>query len=147
MKIFTDDFLHRFRRLDDPPSAFEAALAGPWEVEEAAGGFMVMTAGGRAAARCEERVTAHLMAACLPGLGRRDLFSIVDGRAGPELRRAGETLAWLSPNARDLAPALHVGDCLLRSPQALAHLLEAAGSTALEGAGSVLARRLGIGCG
>jgi hypothetical protein len=42
-----------------------------------------------------------------------------------------------------LVEALHVLGCLLRSPDALANLLEAAGGVALERAGAVLVGRVG----
>jgi hypothetical protein len=41
-----------------------------------------------------------------------------------------------------VAQALHLLQCIERSPAALAALLEAAGCTAIEQAGQILARRL-----
>ena len=37
VNAFTADFLDRLLEVDQPATAAEAAVAGPWEVEEAAG--------------------------------------------------------------------------------------------------------------
>lgn len=148
---FAPEFLAWMDRRDEPSTVGEADAAGPWTVRpHPDGGYAVM----RAAERLEEgdrpagvfrRIeTARLMAAVLPGTGRDAELHLrsheepagypVDGADGREghIRLFDE----------GLVAALNVADSLVRSPEALAWLLEAAGRITLEHAGRILARRL-----
>ena len=58
------------------------------------------------------------------------------------LEAGGEVVAHLAYFDEKLVDALHVLECVLRSPEALAHILEAAGTVALERAGAILSGRV-----
>lgn len=150
LRVFTEEALERLRLDDEPPTAAEAELAGPWRIERlAAGGWGAFRRGDREAGRpplgrFADRHLALLAAAVLPGLGRAGGFRVEPeaAEAGYPLRRDGIEIGSLEVFLADLAPALDVVDAFLRSPPALALLLEAAGPTALERAGRELGLRL-----
>ncbi|HEY4561857.1 MAG TPA: hypothetical protein VIJ36_02705, partial [Thermoanaerobaculia bacterium] len=80
---FSASFLHRFNQQDEPPTAGEADVAGPWHVEEIPGdGFGLFRAGeslerGFAPyAVFRGRWLALLAAAVLPGTGRDAAFRL-----------------------------------------------------------------------
>jgi hypothetical protein len=151
LTLLTAEALERLRRADEPPTAAEAELSGPWRVRALPGGagFGVFRRGDQEAGDpplgCfAGRHLALLAAAALPGLGRAAVF-----RVGPEagvqgypLLREGVEVGALGVFLADLAPALDALEAVLRSPPALALLLEAAGPTALERAGRELGLRL-----
>lgn len=150
LKVFTEEALDCLRRGDEPPTAGEAELSGPWRVARlAGGGYGVFRRGDEEAGqpplgRFAGRHLALLAAGALHGLGRGTTF-----RVGPEAReegypllRQGVEVGSLAVFLADLAPALDAFDAMLRSPPALALLLEAAGPTALERAGRELGLRL-----
>lgn len=129
-------------------------MAGPWRAVRSArtGEYDVVRRGDLEAgieplARFSERQLALLAAAALPAVGRAPAFRVVpemqDGRY--PILREGEPGGSLSVFLTDLAPALDLLIAVMRSPAALALLLEAAGGTALERAGRELALRLGVG--
>lgn len=151
LRVFTEEALERLRRTDEPPTAAEAELSGPWRVRELPGGdgFGVFRRGDEEAGdpplgRFAGRHLALLAAAALPGLGRASGFRVgpEGGDAGYPLLREGVEVGALGVFLADLAPALDALEALLRSPPALALLLEAAGPTALERAGRELGLRL-----
>ena len=146
---FTRPFLQRLGELDEPPSAGEADVAGPWNVEEIPGfGFGLFRAGERAgrsrpAAVFDRRPVALLAAAVLPGTGRDAAFRLHKnaGAAGYAVESAGEVAGHVALFDERLVDALHVVEMIVRSPEALANLLEGAGALALERAGSILGSR------
>lgn len=146
--VFTDRALSGLGRRDEPPTAGEAELSGPWRVVTLDDGDLGLfrpgdaEAGGEPLVRVGDRQTALLAAAALPALGRRGRYrldEVADGGRYTLWRRgidAGSAAVFLT----ELAAALDGLEALVRSPEALALVLEAAGSTALEQAG----RRLGL---
>jgi len=148
---FNDDFLKRIGERDEPPTASEADVAGPWTIEPLLGGGFALfrsgegsARGSRATAVFRERPQALLAAAVLPGTGREAFFRLGSEptpNGYPLLNLAGETAGALRHFDQPLAAALHVVETLLRSPEALANLLEAAGGLALERAGAILDQR------
>jgi len=91
-----------------------------------------------------DRAHALLAAAILPGTGRDAAFRLATEPelAGYPLRApGGEIAGHLHLFDESLTDALHVVETLVRSPEALANLLEAAGSIALERAGAILDAR------
>lgn len=144
---FSRRYLQRVLERDQPPTAPQAAVAGPWEVAPVQGGrWAVWRLGeeGRAepAAVLDEEQDALLLAAVLPGSA--DATVVLDPRRGPDGYRvrvdgrdAGR-LAWFDPA---LAAALAVARRVVASPRCLASLLDAAGHDALEHAGRLLAGR------
>jgi hypothetical protein len=168
---FTADFLNRLDEAGEPDGAHEADAAGPWAVRPVSyrggTGFALLRewesleAGDVPCAIFRRREAALLAAAVLPATGREPLFRLdtePDADGFPLLacpaagdasgaRAAGAAQASLpAGHLRDfdesLAGALHVAAALVRSPTALARLLEAAGHVALEQAGRILDRRI-----
>ena len=149
---FSSSFLQSFLERDEPPTAGEADLAGPWRIEEIPGrGFGLFRAGegsarrGRPAAVFPDRWLALLAAAVLPGTGRDPLLTL---RKDAEAQGFGVALddgtvaghfALFDENLRD---AMNTAIALLRSPESLAWLLEAAGPLALERCGAILDERV-----
>ncbi|HZF07213.1 MAG TPA: hypothetical protein VFE33_00330 [Thermoanaerobaculia bacterium] len=149
---FSTEFLRRLDEMDEPPSAAEADVAGPWKIEICPdGGYALLrqgeslARGDRPAGTFERRETAFLAAAILPSRGRDPLYRL----RGEETPRGfalegarGETAGHLEYYDPDAAAALHVAESLLRSPEALARLLEAAGRVALLRAGKIVFERV-----
>jgi hypothetical protein len=147
---FTRPFLEKLGEVDEPPTAGEADVAGPWTVEEIANvGFGLFRAGEgwsrgfRPAAVFFLRPVALLAAAVLPGTGRDAAFRLHRdaGPAGYAVESAGRIAGHLPLFDERLVDALHVVEMIVRSPESLAALLEAAGALALERAGAILEER------
>ncbi|HET9209009.1 MAG TPA: hypothetical protein VFR03_01350 [Thermoanaerobaculia bacterium] len=152
---FEDGFLRRFRQEDEPASAAEADVAGPWRVEPAS------TSDGREAfalwrlgehprygdspsALFLDRSTALLAAAVRPFVGRESFYELGKDRwnGGFPLLRQGEAVGWIDLFDEDWAFGVNVLERFTRSPEAIAKLLEAAGPLALERAGRILRHRV-----
>jgi hypothetical protein len=153
--VFTTQFLCRMAERDEPPTAGDADVAGPWRIESIPGhGFGLFRVGESLAhgfapiAVFPSRWLALLTAAVLPGTGRDPLFRIdkqpdadgvypllLPGLHGEEL--AGQLRLFDEP----LVDALNVVAHLLQAPESLAWLLEAAGAVALERCGAILDER------
>jgi hypothetical protein len=149
---FSPSFLHRFNQRDEPPTAGEADVAGPWHVEEIPEqGFGLFRAGeGRERglapyAVFRSRWLALLAAAVLPGTGRDAAFRLQkergsDGFAVESL--GGEVVGCCELFDENLIQALHMAESLLRNPEGMASFLEAAGPLGLERAGAILDSRV-----
>jgi hypothetical protein len=153
--VFTPTFLQRVRRLQNPPSARQASLSGPWEVEavptrEHGRQFVVSRRaepfheGGSVFGVFPSRTAALATAAVLPSVGApMGLHLNGNGhRLGHALHDGPEFLGHLARAETRLLPRLHVVRCLLADPGALALLLEAAGPEALALLGRELHRRI-----
>lgn len=151
VRVFTDEALARLRLRDEPPTAAEAELCGPWWVRRLAGdgGFGLFRRGDEEAGEAPfavfvQRHVALLAAAALPGIGRDESFRVhPEAAAGvyPVLR-GGVEVGAVGVFLAELATSLQALELVARSPTALALLLEAAGPTALERAGRELGLRL-----
>ncbi|HEV7784131.1 MAG TPA: hypothetical protein VGQ28_02275 [Thermoanaerobaculia bacterium] len=150
---FSSTFLRRIDGRDEPPTAAEADVAGPWRVERLpeGAGFGLFRAGERPApgfrpaAVFEEAWMARLAAAVLAGTGRPPAFHLdkrMEGGAHLIRRQDGEVAGRLALFDVAVVDALNVAVTFLQSPEALASLLEAAGSLALKRCGAILGRRL-----
>jgi hypothetical protein len=149
---FCREFLLRLDERDEPPTAAEADANGPWKIEPCPhGGFALLRQGeslrrgDRPAGTFERRETALLAAAILPSTGRDPLYRLLgeETPGGFALERArGEVAGHLEFYDPDAATALHVAESLLRSPDSLARLLEAAGRIALLRAGKIVFERV-----
>jgi hypothetical protein len=127
---FADTFLTRLDDREEPPTAAEADLAGPWRIERLpdalGGGFGLFRLGESIErgdlpfARFDSLWLARLVAALILTLG-------------------GDPVEFHDPA---IVNALQVADGLMRSPEALALFLEACGKVALERAGAILACRV-----
>jgi len=145
---FDETFLAAIDQLDEPVTAAEAEAAGPWSLLLMANGEWGVFRRGQSpergdvpAASFHRREKALLAAAVLPGTGRDPLFRLApeaDPHGYPVTDPAGETEGHLRLFDENLRDALHVAECLLRSPESLARLLEAAGGIALRETGRLL---------
>jgi hypothetical protein len=152
---FDAEFLARLRRRSEPHTAADADLSGPWRLEVEGGRVAVLraweslAAGDRPEAVLARPETALLVAVAFPTLGREPLFLLGD-EATPEGfpleslfgEQGVQAVGWLRLYNPDLAGTLHVLESVVRSPLALASLLEAAGPLAIERVGDILGRRL-----
>jgi len=142
--VFTPAFLQRVRRLENPPSARQASLSGPWEVEsvpsrENGPRFVVsrraepFTQGGSVFGIFPSRDVALATAAVLPSVGAPMGLQLNGNghRLGHALHDGPEFLGHLARDEARLLPRLHAVRCLLADPDALALVLEAAGPEAL----------------
>lgn len=148
---FSPSFLRRIGERDEPPTAGEADLAGPWRVEEVPGrGWGLFRLGespeeDRPFAVTPSPWLAWVLAAVLPSLGRDAAYRLDKerGSEGFAVRDgSGQAVVYLSLFDPGLVEALNLADGVLRSPESLAWLLEGAGSVALERAGAILEERV-----
>ncbi|HYG65096.1 MAG TPA: hypothetical protein VEL74_21115 [Thermoanaerobaculia bacterium] len=122
---FTVGFLARLGERDEPPTAGEAAVAGPWRIEPLSGkGFGLFRAGRslarghRPAAVCPSRWVALAIAAMLPGTGRDPML-----RLGKDAD--GEGLYPVTLDTGEVVARLEVfDDTLVEHVNALIHLLQ-----------------------
>lgn len=154
---FSPDFLARLAEEDETLTAGEADLAGPWKCEPLPG-----RPGAVAVLRAWEELdrgdvpeaifwhseTALLLSLVLPLLGREPLFALsnkeeADGFAVEAVYgdQGSQVAGWLRRHEPRLIEALHLFEALLRSPVALAAVVEAAGPGAIEQIGRILARQ------
>ncbi|HEV7516104.1 MAG TPA: hypothetical protein VGR07_07375 [Thermoanaerobaculia bacterium] len=152
LNAFCQEFLLLLDERDEPSTAAEADAAGPWKIEPCPhGGFALLRQGeslrrgDRPAGTFERRETALLAAAILPATGLAPLYRL-RGEETPRgfalERPRGEIAGHLEYYDPDAAAALHVAESLLRSPDSLARLLEAAGRVALLRAGKIVFERV-----
>src|ERR1700760_428315 len=120
---FSPSFLHRFNQRDEPPTAGEADMAGPWHVEEIPGdGFGLFRIGESRDrgfgpyAVFQSRWLALLAAAVLPGRGSGG-FAVESA--------GGEVVGRCELFDETLISALHLAESLLRNPEGMADFLEA----------------------
>jgi hypothetical protein len=152
---FSTQFLARLTERDEPPTAGDADVAGPWRIEQIAGhGFGLFRLGESLArgfapvAVFPSRWLAQIMAAVLPGTGRDPLLRLekqpnADGVYPLVLpgRDRGEVVGELQLFDEALVDAMNVAVHLLQAPESLAYLLEAAGAVALARCGAILDER------
>jgi hypothetical protein len=152
---FTTQFLSRMAERDEPPTAGEADVAGPWRVEpipvQGFGLFRVgesLARGFAPVAVFPSRWLALIMAAILPGTGRDPLVRIektpdADGSYPLILPGVdgGEVVGRLRHFDEAAVDAMNVVIHLLQAPESLAWMLEAAGAVALERCGAILDER------
>ena len=157
---FEPDFLRDLAQRGEVSTAPDAEMQGPWKVSPMPGKrfgvFREWEGPGSEGAESdvpeavfEHREHALLAAAVLPSTGREPLFDL-DSEKTPEGYAIDSVWGdrWVTRVGRlrcfhpDVTQALHVVESVIRSPVALANLLEAAGPSALEMVGRILRRRL-----
>jgi hypothetical protein len=154
--VFTTEFLGRMAERDEPPTAGDADVAGPWRIEPIPGYGHGLFRLGESLARgfapvavFPSRWLALIAAAILPGTGRDPFIAIgkspdEDGGyplllSGPD---GGEVVGRFQVFDENAVSAMNVAIHLLQAPESLACLLEAAGGVALERCGAILDERL-----
>jgi hypothetical protein len=177
MRSFTDDitasvhpnafntaFLGRLAERDEPPTAGDADVAGPWRIESIPGhGFGLFRVGESLArgfaptAVFPSRWLALLMAGILPGTGRDPLLLLskqpdAHGAYPVALAGGGDDggdgdgggrgpVGFFQLFDETALDALNVVIHLIQAPESLAYMLEAAGSVTLERCGAILDER------
>ena len=146
--VFTPSFLHRIGERDETPTAGEADMAGPWHIEEIPDrGFGLFRAGEshargfRPAAVFPDRWLALLARAVLPGTGRDPLLTLLkeaDSEGYGVALDDGALVGHCELFDEALLDGMNLAAALLRSPEGLACLLEAAGGIVLERCGAIL---------
>jgi hypothetical protein len=163
---FTSAFLNRLAERDEPPTAGDADVAGPWRIEPVPQhGFGLFRVGESLArgfaptAVFPSRWLALLMAGILPGTGRDPLLLLSkqpdadgvypvalagggdDGDGGDDPPGSRELVGFFQLFDEKALDALNVVIHLIQAPEALAYVLEAAGSVTLERCGAILDER------
>lgn len=140
---FSEEFLEAFGKKDQPPTT-EADTTGPWVIRRVEGGWGVFAPSAEAAeAVLVELELALLCAAAFPPSGADERLRFADTGERPfPLEMLGQRVGWMKWFREDLVAAMNHLLALLRRPDCLAYLLEAAGSLTLERAGAILAARL-----
>src|SRR5947199_9307867 len=154
---FSPTYLSRLRQRDDSLTDAEAELAGPWKIEPVPGKpgavavlrqWEEVDAGDPPVAVLWHEETARLLSVLLPVIDREPLFYVEDGAAPegyPLIAVYGDqgpqVAGWLDRGEPRWAEGLHILEAIVRSPLALATLLEAAGPGAEEQVGRIRARR------
>ena len=159
--IFSPEFLAHLDERDEVPASFESDRSGPWKTEAMPGrpGWVgVLRAwedpalGDVPRAVFQQEEDARLCAVALPLLGRDepDYLEETAGEQGYpvvaiDAERGPQVCGALAQYEPELVTALHLLQRLVRSPVALAGVMEAAGPGALAQAGRILARRWAVG--
>lgn len=152
---FSPTFLERFGQNDEPASAAEADLDGPWEVRRSFSPsrgerFAIWRTrdgadrGDAAAGEFREEATALLACALRPLVGQDPLYILSSRRErdGFPIFRSGEPCGSIQLFEESWIFSLNLVERFVRSPEALAMLLEAAGPLACERAGRILHDRV-----
>jgi hypothetical protein len=150
-KVFSPEYLRWLAETSvEPRSASEGDMAGPWRiVPYEGGGYAVLRQGERLRrdrrppALFSDLETALITAAVLPGVGRDSLYRLrtEEKPLGYAIEGEGEIVGWLDIFNQDVTAAMHVVACLLRSPGALARVLQAASGLTLEHTAEILLER------
>jgi hypothetical protein len=166
---FNPAFLGRLAERDEPLTAGEADVAGPWRIEpivwNGGHGFGLFRMGESLArgfaptAVFPSRWLALLMAGILPGTGKDPLLLLSkqpnsdgvypvalagggdDGDGGDDPRGSRGLAGFFQLFDETALDALNVVIHLIQAPEALAYVLEAAGSVTLERCGAILDER------
>ena len=85
-----------------------------------------------------------MTAGLLPALGKDAWFRVATGGGpgGHRLEQHGQVVGYLAIYDDRLGEALHIAECLIRSPAALANLLLGASPLALSLVGAILNRQV-----
>ncbi len=153
---FSPAYLACLREQEDVLTAAEAELSGPWKIEPVPGkpGAVAilrqwedLCVGDLPVAVLWHLETARLLSVLLPVIDREPLFHIEEGTDSegyPLIAVYGEqgpqVAGWLDRCEPRWAEGLHLLEAIVRSPLALATLLEAAGPGAEEQVGRIRAR-------
>jgi hypothetical protein len=147
---FKNEFLDLLREQDEPVLSMEGETIGPWELRHESGGWALYRLwesaehGDRPEASFKHRDVGLLFQAVWPAVGRDPVFRLAAERTqGAFAVESGSVgVGRLRTFNDELLYAAHVAACMVRSPLALAALVEAAGPVVQEKVGQILGRRL-----
>jgi hypothetical protein len=145
LNAFTAEYLELLAERDEPVTAAEADVAGPWHLAaHPSSGWAVLRQGeslesSQPVAIFSKKDAARLAAAVLPSTGRRSRYRLgTDPDAlGYPVYDDAQVVGHFERFHEDLVVALNVVDALVSSPGALAWLVDAAGGLALAHAGKI----------
>jgi hypothetical protein len=156
--FFSRALLALLRERDEVLTASEAEFAGPWKCEavtDRPGAVAVLRDwesldhGDVPEAVFWHDQQALLLTVALPAVEREPLFHLSEEQVAEGFaisavygEQGSQVAGWFRSFNPRVVEALHLLECVVRSPAALAALLEAAGCTAVEQAGQIVARRL-----
>jgi len=150
---FTPEYLELLSHRDEPVTGAEADASGPWHLEphpSPPGTWAVLREGESLAQGSTPRAVltkkdaARLLAAVLPGTGRRPRYRLgkdPDAQGFYPLLDDDEVAGVLQYFDEALLAALNVADALVSIPRDLAWLLDGAGGLALDHAGKIALER------
>ncbi|HYU33720.1 MAG TPA: hypothetical protein VEW48_16325 [Thermoanaerobaculia bacterium] len=150
---FTPEYLELLTHRDEPVTGAEADASGPWHLEpyeHPEKSWAVLRQGESLAkgstpwAVLRKKDAARLLAAVLPGTGRRLRYHLgkdPDATGFYPLLDDGEVAGVFQFFDETLLAALNVADALVSIPRDLAWLLDGAGSLALDHAGKIALER------
>jgi hypothetical protein len=151
--VFAPEYLAWLAERDEPDTAAEADLAGPWHLErDPQGGWAILRQGETfektpdltPTATFERKEIALLGAAILPGVGRDPRFRLAHepDRRGQPILQNGRIIGHSEYFNEDFIAALSTVAALMASPRGFAFLLDAMGGLALEHVDKIAAARL-----
>lgn len=145
---FSPEYIAALRERDEPVTAADPDIIGPWRIWERDDSFHIFRewerfeAGHQPVASFKHREDALLFTAALRACARPMIFRIQNpGPIAPEgyrLDRDGEPVGFLRTDRAELLVAAHALSSLSRSPIDLAILFELAGSEIQVMAGEIL---------
>ncbi len=145
---FSPEYLAALRERDEPATAAEPDVIGPWKIWERDGMFHIFRewerfeAGHQPVASFKLREDAFLFAAALRACARPMIFRIQSqGPPTPEgyrVERDGELVGYLKTDRAELLVVAHAMSNVMRSPVDLALLFQLAGSEVQQMTGEVL---------
>ena len=151
---FRSDYLDVLHRQDEAYFSNEGESIGPWILRQEEGGHALYRIwegrehGDRPEAVFRHRDVALLFLAVWPAVGRDPVFRAGERSAeGHEILGGPAVVGHLRSWSDELLHAAHVAGAILRSPMALAALVEAAGPVVQEKVGQILGRRAADGPG
>jgi hypothetical protein len=145
---FSPEYLAALRERDEPPSAVDPEIVGPWRIWEREGLFHIFRewerfeSGHRPVASFKLREDASLFVAALRASVRPMIFRIQSqappSPEGYRLERDGDFVGYLKMDRAELLVIAHAISNLMRSPVDLALLLGMAGSEIQKMTGEIL---------
>ena len=147
---FKEEYLRFLQERDEPVASAELELAGPWRVERAGERFLLfrewegLEHGDQPEATSQDGELVALLQLALPSLARPQLLRLGswEEASGHEILADGQPVAHMRRYTPEALAAVHVLASVIRSPKALATLLELAGPAGQEMIGQLLARRV-----
>lgn len=148
VSAFSSEYLAALRERDEPVTAADPDIVGPWRIWEREGMFHIFRqwerfeTGHPPVASFRHREDALLFTMALRSCARPMIFRVDNpGPLPPEgyrLERDGEFVGFLSTDRAELLAIAHALTTVSRSPVDLSILLELAGSEVQEMAGEIL---------
>ncbi len=152
LSAFSERYLAALRERDEPPSASDGDVVGPWRVREHGDRFCLFRewesfeTGHTPVAEFTNREDALVFASALRAIAGPPAYRVrtssAPGAGGCEIERDGEMVGRFAYRREELLVAAHVLVFLTRCPADMAMLLELSGSQVQEMAGEILGQEI-----